>query len=55
MPEYEIKWTLEKWFKATITADNEDEAQEKFWEGEHSTPIVYGEEIQDGIDIEEIE
>jgi hypothetical protein len=52
--QYEIKWTLEKWFKVTITAESEEQAREMFWAGEHGEPTQYGAEIQEGVDVEEV-
>ena len=52
--QYEIKWTLEKWLKVTITAESEEQAREMFWAGEHGEPTQYGAEIQEGVDVEEV-
>lgn len=56
MPKFEFKWTEEMWLKTTITAVDEEVAKAKFWDGDFDyQPEMYGNEIQDGIDIEELE
>ena len=52
--QYEIKWTLEKWLKVTVTADSEEQAREMFWAGEYGDPTQYGAEIQENIDVDEV-
>lgn len=52
--QYEIKWTLEKWLKVTITAESKEQALEMFWLGKHDEPTTYGAEIQEGVDAEEV-
>ena len=49
---YQIKYTAEKWYKVNISAENEDQARELFFSGEFDEePRLYGEELQDGIDV----
>ena len=54
MKTYEIKYTAEKWYKVNILAEDEDHARELFFSGEFDEePRLYGEEIQNGVDVEE--
>ena len=55
MPKYQVEWTREQWFRVSIEAANEDEAIEKFWEGEYENEQQYGSEIQEGVDVKEEE
>ena len=51
MSKYEVRWTLERWFKVEIEAENPEEAESKFWAGEYENEQMFGTEIQEGIDI----
>ncbi len=55
MALYKIEWTREQWFSALVEADDRREALDKFWLGEIGQPTLIGEEIQDGVDVEEVE
>jgi hypothetical protein len=52
MPKYEVRWTLERWFKVEIEAENPEEAESKFWQGEYENEQSFGTEIQEGIEVE---
>ena len=54
MPKYEISWTEEQWYTATIEADNEDHAQQMVFAGEFAWPEPYNWEIQDSMEIVEV-
>ena len=52
--EYEVRWTLEKWYKVSIEADSPEEAEQKFHEGDYENEQVYGAEVQDSVEVFEI-
>jgi hypothetical protein len=54
MAKYELKWTEELWTRTIIEADSKEDALEKFW-SQHFDGEVYGGEIQEGVDVEEVE
>lgn len=53
--QYTVSYTVEKWRRVVIEADNEEQAREKFWAGDfdHEEVEEFGAEIQDGVDVEE--
>lgn len=53
MPTYEVQWTYEKWYRVSIEADDYEQAQTKFWEGDYENEQVFGGEIQEGVEITE--
>ena len=55
MKTYRILYTYEKWYSVNIAAESEEQARELFFSGEFNDEdqVLIGEEIQDGIDIEE--
>ena len=55
MKTYTIKYTYEKWYSVNVAAESEEQARELFFSGEFNDEdrVLIGEEIQDGIDIEE--
>lgn len=55
--EYEVRWTLEKWYKVAIEADSPEEAEEKFHNGSYDfdKEELYGAEVQDSVEVREIE
>jgi hypothetical protein len=57
MAQYQIKWTEEVWYEQTIEAESQEKAKELFWsEGfPFDTAQVFGSEIQDSVEIEEVE
>jgi len=57
MKTYTIKYTYEKWYSINVAAESEEQARELFFSGEFNNEdrVLIGEEIQDGIDIEEID
>jgi hypothetical protein len=55
MINFEIRWTREQWFKVSIEAENQEQAEAKFWEGNYQNEQMYGSEIQEEIDIFQIE
>jgi len=55
MPKYEIKWTKEQWYKATVEADNREKAEDLFWEEQLTNVENLGGEIQDSLEIREID
>ena len=50
MPTYEIKWTMEQWFSVQIEANNSEQAEAKFWEGDYENEQMFGSEIQDSLE-----
>lgn len=54
MGKFQIEWTREEWYRVTIEADNEEQAREKFWEGEYENEKKFGAEIQDGVEVKEV-
>jgi hypothetical protein len=55
MINFEIRWTREQWFKVSIEAENQEQAEAKFWEGNYQNEQMYGSEIQEEIDVFQIE
>lgn len=56
MPKYEIEWTEEYWFRVKIEANTEQEAMDKWSNGDYNQELdPYGVDIQDGVDIRLIE
>lgn len=57
MARFKIDFTEEIWNRVFIEADSSDEALEMFWMGEfdYETVKIIGNEIQDGVDVEEVE
>lgn len=58
MAKYQIEWTEELWFRATIEAKDKQEAIDLWAEGSYLVDgrlEPYGTEIQNGIDITRIE
>jgi hypothetical protein len=55
MALYKIEWTREQWFVAYVDADSAKEAEDKFWLGETGEATLFGEEIQEGVDVEAVE
>lgn len=51
MAKYEIRWTQEQWFKAEVEATSEAEAEAKFWQGEYENKEMFGQEIQQSVDV----
>lgn len=53
MSNYVVSWTEETWYRVNIQANSEQEAREKFWNGDFDMDESKetGAEIQDGIDI----
>lgn len=55
MAQFKVEWTEELWQRAYIEAESEEEAREKFWDGEcFETAQNCGYEIQDSVDVEEV-
>jgi hypothetical protein len=52
--EYEVRWTLEKWYKVSIEADSPEQAEKKFHEGDYENEQMYGAEVQDSVEVFEI-
>jgi hypothetical protein len=55
MAKYKISWTQEQWFHVEIEASDEDVALAKFWDGDYENEQMFGSEIQERVDVEEIE
>lgn len=54
MKTYTIKYTMENWYEVKVTAEDEEQAREIFFAGNFDDdPLLFGQELQDGIDIEE--
>lgn len=55
--KYRINYTMERWYSVEIEAENEDEALDKFHQGEHGEPkfIGDGDYLQESVEVEEIE
>jgi hypothetical protein len=51
MANFEIRWTVEHWYRVEIEATDEAEAERKFWDGEFGNPKLYGTEVQESVDI----
>ena len=51
MASYEIKWTDEQWFRVIIEAESQNDALLKFSRGEYENEDLFGQEIQDSLDI----
>ena len=56
MTKYLISWTEEVWQSVLIDAESKAEAKDKFWSVDFDTETVkiFGGEVQEGIDIEEV-
>jgi hypothetical protein len=55
MTRYRISWTEETWYRNWVEAESEDEARDKFAQGEcFDDAEVFGIEVQDGVDVEEV-
>jgi hypothetical protein len=54
MAKYEVQWTYERWYRVEIEADSYEQAQQKFWEGDYENEQMFGGEIQEGVEIEEV-
>lgn len=56
MATYVIRYTEETWYRLEIEAENEEQARDKFFFGEwEEEPTIFGGELQDGIEVEELE
>lgn len=54
MAKYQFEWTRERWLRVVIEAENQEQAEQKFWGGDYDNEQQFGEEIQPDIDIKEI-
>jgi hypothetical protein len=54
MPIFEVHWTEELWYSATIEADDEEHAHEMIFTNRFPWPEPHGSEIQDSIVVEPI-
>jgi hypothetical protein len=52
MPIFEVHWTEELWYSATIEADNEEHARQMVFSGEFEWPQPHGFEVQDSVVVE---
>lgn len=54
MPAFEFEYTVEIWNRVVITAETEEEAREKFLNGEYEEPEITGSEMTE-IEVNELE
>lgn len=56
MATWKIDWTEEVWYRAVIEADTEEDARALFESGElWDEASVFGSEVQDSVEIEEVD
>ncbi len=56
MAKYKVNYTIERWYAVEVEANSEEEARQKFYDGEYEDDSRdIGSELQDSVQIEELE
>jgi len=56
MARYKVNYTIERWYAVEVEANSEEEARQKFYDGEYEDDSRdIGSELQDSVQVEELE